>query len=67
MAMKGKSMVALVLAAAMLAACGRAGAPITPSQAAREEAKANQLPPPDQPAPNAKNDDKRFILDGLLE
>lgn len=53
--------------AVLLTACGRAGAPLKPSEAAREQAKANDQPLPPRPVPNAKNPDKRFILDGLLE
>lgn len=56
-----------VLAASVLAACGRAGAPLKPSEAAIERAKENNETPPPAPVPNKNNPDKRFILDGLLE
>ncbi len=52
----------LVLAVAMLAACGRAGAPLTPYQSAVEEAKREN-----RPAPQAPDKDRPFILDGLLQ
>ncbi len=52
----------VVLAMAMLAGCGRAGAPYKPSEAAAKQAKENEQPAPPAPA----KQDKRFILDGLL-
>ncbi|MEP1207221.1 MAG: hypothetical protein ABJM29_06590 [Rhizobiaceae bacterium] len=57
----------LVAIAAVLSACGRAGPPIKPSQAAIERAKEAKQPLPEKPVPNSKNEEKRFILDGLLE
>lgn len=59
--------VLLVTVPALLAACGRAGAPLTPSQAAIEHAKEAGEEPPERPTPNRQNEDKRFILDGLLD
>ena len=47
--------------------CGRAGAPLKPSEAAIERAKANKEPLPEAPVSNSTNEDKRFILDGLLD
>ena len=57
----------LLLVALVLASCGRAGAPLKPSEAAIEKAKADGTPKPEKPVPNSKNPDKRFVLDGLLE
>jgi predicted small lipoprotein YifL len=57
----------LSLTSLALVACGRAGAPYTPSEAARIEAKELGEPAPAAPTPNAQNQDKRFILDGLLD
>ncbi len=48
-------------------ACGRAGAPYTPSEGARIDAKEQGLPMPEAQVRNANNPEKRFILDGLLE
>lgn len=54
---------ALVLSlAAGLAACGRAGAPLTPTQAAAEAAEEN----PDAAQPAPPRQDRRFVLDPLL-
>ncbi len=58
---------ALLLLALVATACGRAGAPYTPSEGARLDAKEQGLPAPEAPVPNAANPEKRFILDGLLE
>ena len=58
-------LIAFALAAA-LSACGRAGPPLKPSQAAAKQAKANGEPVPAAPTPNRANPDKSFILDGLL-
>jgi predicted small lipoprotein YifL len=63
----GIIVVTMVAAAAVLSACGRAGPPIKPSQAAIERAKEAKETPPEAPVPNSQNEDKRFILDGLLE
>ena len=57
----------LAFAAATLAACGRAGDPYTPSEAARRQAKEEGRPAPQTPTPNRENEGKRFVLDGLLE
>ncbi len=57
----------LILAISVLAACGRAGDPLKPSEAAIEHAKENKETPPPRPVPNKSNPDKRFVLDGLLE
>ncbi len=57
----------LLLAALAVTACGRAGAPYTPSEGARIDAKEQGLPAPEAPVKNANNPEKRFILDGLLE
>jgi len=59
--------IALIVSVGALSACGRAGAPIKPSQAAINEAKANKQPAPRKPVPNEQNPEKRFVLDGLLE
>lgn len=67
---RGLTPSALVLLLATLvavAACGRAGSPLRPSQAAAEQAKLNKQAVPVAPTPNSRNTDKRFILDGLLE
>jgi predicted small lipoprotein YifL len=61
------TMLAITLVAAMLTSCGRAGSPLKPSEAARDRAKAENLPPPEKPVSNRDNTEKRFILDGLLE
>lgn len=52
--------------AVALCACGRAGAPLKPSEAAAAQAKANNEPAPVAPTPNSQNPDKPFILDRLL-
>lgn len=53
----------LVLAGALaLSACGRAGAPLTPYEAAVEAAKENETPPPPPP-----ERDPPFVLDKLLQ
>lgn len=62
-------MTRLLLLAALacsLAACGRAGPPIKPSEAAAKRAAQNGETAPPAPTPNAQNPDKPFILDGLL-
>lgn len=51
----------------VVAACGRTGSPMRPSQAAVEQAKREKRAVPVAPTPNSQNPDKRFILDGLLE
>ena len=63
----GTLVVMMVAVAAVLSACGRAGPPMKPSQAAIERAKEAKETPPEAPVPNSENEDKRFILDGLLE
>ena len=60
-------LVLLLTVPTLLAACGRAGPPIKPSQAAIERAKENNEEPPVAPVPNRSNAEKRFVLDGLLE
>ncbi len=61
-------LVALAVAGpALLAGCGRKGPPIKPSEAAVQRAKENKEPAPQRPTPNAKNPEKKFILDGLLD
>ena len=45
-----------------LSACGRAGDPLTPHQSAVKQAKEDGTPEPEKPV-----NDRRFILDGLLE
>lgn len=57
----------LVVVSLALAACGRAGAPYTPSEAARLEAKDLGEPAPPRPVPNAANESKPFVLDALLD
>ncbi len=57
----------ILLAAFVLASCGRAGPPVKPSVAAADAAKANGEPAPEAPVANAQNPGKRFVLDGLLE
>ena len=54
--------VVLMIAGLALAACGRAGAPLTPHQSAVKQAKADKTEPPAKPVK-----DRPFILDGLLE
>lgn len=61
--MKRSAAVCLVLSAALvLAACGRAGAPLTPYESAVEEAKENETAPPPPP-----ERDPPFVLDKLLQ
>ena len=60
-------LVMMVAVAAVLSACGRASPPVKPSQAAIERAKEAKQTPPEAPIPNSQNEEKRFILDGLLE
>ena len=57
----------LLIAGSTMSGCGRAGAPLKPSEAEIQRAKAENRKPPEAPIPNRKNPDKRFILDGLLE
>ncbi|MEM9732048.1 MAG: hypothetical protein AAF903_01025 [Pseudomonadota bacterium] len=58
----------LLLATSLLVlGCGRSGAPLKPSEAAVNEAKANNQPAPTPPTPNSQNPDKPFILDRLLQ
>ncbi|MEM1039930.1 MAG: hypothetical protein AAGI12_10730 [Pseudomonadota bacterium] len=64
---RGGMFVALIISLGTLSACGRAGDPIKPSQAAINEAKASKQPTPNKPVPNEQNPEKRFVLDGLLE
>ena len=61
------SLTALIVAGALVVGCGRAGAPLKPSEALRQQAKENKQPLPPAPTPNEKNPGKRFVLDGLLE
>ena len=63
----GTIVVMMVAVAAFLSACGRASPPLKPSQAAIERAKEAKETPPEAPIPNSENEEKRFILDGLLE
>ncbi len=58
---------ALLIGAAVLSGCGRAGAPLKPSQAELERSKAENGSKSQAPIPNRENTEKRFILDGLLE
>ena len=60
-------LVLLATVPALLAGCGRVGAPLKPSQAAIERAKEAGEEPPQAPIPNRQNEDKRFVLDGLLD
>ena len=46
----------------LLAACGRAGDPLTPYESAVKQAKENKTTPPAKPV-----NDRKFILDGLLD
>ena len=65
---KSLTVITLMLAGpTLLAGCGRDGAPLKPSQAAIERAKEAKQDQPAAPTPNSQNEDKRFILDGLLE
>ncbi|MEL6967146.1 MAG: hypothetical protein AAGM04_07170 [Pseudomonadota bacterium] len=57
----------LIGCAIAVSACGRAGPPIKPSQAAIAAAKEEKRPAPARPVANAQNPDKKFILDGLLD
>ena len=59
--------VTCIAALAVVTGCGRRGSPVTPSQAAIDQAKAEERPAPERPTPNAQNPDKGFILDGLLK
>lgn len=56
------SLIATLLAASMLTACGRAGAPLSPYEAKVKQAKEDKTPAPEKPAK-----DRPFILDGLLQ
>jgi len=58
---------ALLILGGLLSGCGRAGAPIKPSQASIQKAKAEKRSTPEAPTANRNAPDKRFILDGLLE
>lgn len=60
-------LVLLVTVPAFLSACGRAGAPLKPSEAAIQQAKEAGEERPKAPTPNSENEEKRFILDDLLE
>ena len=60
-------LVLLATVPTLLAACGKVGAPLKPSQAAIERAKEAGEVPPEAPVPNRNNEDKRFVLDGLLD
>lgn len=60
-------LVLLLTVSTALSACGRVGPPLKPSQAAIERAKEAGEVPPERPVPNRSNEDKRFILDGLLD
>ncbi|MEN0040263.1 MAG: hypothetical protein AAF764_02895 [Pseudomonadota bacterium] len=59
--------VTCIAALVVVSGCGRAGSPVTPSQAAIDQAKEEERPAPERPTPNAQNPDKGFILDGLLK
>ncbi len=52
----------LVIAALALTACGRAGAPLSPYDVARKQAKKDGTPPPERPVK-----ERSFVLDGLLD
>lgn len=54
--------VVLMIAGLSLAACGRAGVPLTPHQSEVKQAKENKTEPPAKPVK-----DRSFILDGLLD
>lgn len=58
---------ATILALTLLAGCGRSGAPLKPSEAIAKKAKDNKQPILETRKPNSKNDEKRFILDSLLD
>ena len=60
-------LVLLLTVSTALSACGRVGDPVKPSEAAIERAKEAGEIPPERPVPNRSNNDKRFVLDGLLE
>lgn len=60
-------LVLLLAVSTILSACGRVGPPLRPSQAAIERAKEAGEEPPRAPTPNSQNEDKRFVLDGLLD
>ena len=60
-------LIAALTASVLLSGCGRNGAPLRPSEAAIEQAKEEERPAPAAPTPNVQNQEKRFILDGLLE
>ncbi|MFD0914920.1 lipoprotein [Pseudahrensia aquimaris] len=56
------ALVATLVAALMLTACGRRGDPLTPHESAVKQAKENEQPAPEKPENN-----RPFILDGLLQ
>ena len=55
-------LIATVIAALTLSACGRRGDPLTPQQSAEKQAKENEQPAPPKPVK-----ERPFILDGLLQ
>lgn len=59
--------IVLLAALSLLAGCGRAGPPIKPSEALAKKAKEEGEPAPEKPVPNARNPQKRFILDKLID
>lgn len=63
------ALAAIGLAAVVLAGCGRRNDPITPYEAAvearKEAERAGEKPLP--AVPPKPNDNKRFILDGLID
>jgi len=56
------SLIATLLAASLLASCGRAGAPLSPYEAKVKQAKEDKTAAPKKPVR-----DRAFILDGLLQ
>lgn len=62
MTIRFMSIIVLISAALALTSCGRAGAPLSPYDAAVKQAKKDKTPPPERPVK-----ERSFVLDGLLE
>lgn len=55
-------LIASLIAAMTLTACGRRGSPLSPYEAEVKQAKEAEQPAPEKPV-----EDRPFILDGLLQ